>query len=216
MKKILLGFFPACLALAVFFWFRDSVAAPAGSLFDDRVGMVLAFGRLAGIVGAAGVMGQLLLMSRAGWLEPLFGPGRPVRIHHIAGLVIPLALLVHPPLVVWHHAMQTGNGFLAQYLSILKWEDVLAAACGEFLIITAVVLSLPFVRRRLSYKVWHTAHLGAYFGLALSIGHQLELGGDIAAEMRYFAWTWYAMLGFTAVNILWYRLIKPNLPAARA
>lgn len=169
----------------------------------------MAFGRLAGIAGALGVMGQLLLISRAKWLEPLFGLDRLTRFHHFAGLLIPLALLVHPPLVVWSHALQTGNSFIAQYLTVLGWEDVLPAALGEALILLAVFLSLPFTRRLLSYETWHRVHLGAYAGLALAIGHQLELGGDIAAELRYFAWTWYALLGFTGASILWYRLLRP-------
>lgn len=167
----------------------------------------MAFGRLAGIIAALGVMGQLLLVSRAKWLEPLFGLDRLTRYHHVFGLVIPLALLVHPPLLALHHALQTGNSFFTQYLAILKWEDIIPAAAGELLILTAVFLSLPFARRRLGYETWHTVHLGAYAGLALSIGHQLELGGDL--QVQYFAWTWYALLAFTAANILWYRLLRP-------
>jgi predicted ferric reductase len=211
MKKIFLLVFPAGVLLAVFFWYRDSVNSPVGSLFADPAGLYLAFGRLAGILGALGVMGQLLLVSRAKWLEPPFGLDRLTRYHHFFGLAIPLALLVHPALVVTYHAMQTGNSFAAQYLAVLRWEDVLAAACGEFFILLAVFLSLPFTRRRLSYERWYTAHLGAYLGLALAIGHQLELGGDVNAAPAHFAWTWYALLAFTAANTVWYRLLRPLL-----
>ena len=182
-----------------------------GSYFADKAGLALAFGRLAGITGALGVMGQLLIMSRAKWLEPLLGPGRPARPHHTAGLIIPLALLIHPPLVVWHHAMLSGNSFMAQYFAVLGWEDVLPAACGEALIIMAVIVSLPFVRRRLKYKTWHALHLAAYLGLALSITHQLNLGGDMSARYPYFHWIWYALLAFTLANALWYRLLRPRI-----
>ena len=209
MKKIFLVFFPAGAAAALYFWYFNNANSPFGSYFADRMGLAMAFGRLAGIIAMLGVMGQLLLVSRAGWLEPLFGLDRLTRRHHLAGLIIPLALLVHPPLVVWHHAMQTGNTFLAQYLAVLRWGDVLAAACGEFLIIAAVALSLPFARRRLSYEAWHNAHLGAYLGLALALGHQFSLGRDLSAELLYFAWVWYALLAFTAANVLWYRLQLP-------
>jgi predicted ferric reductase len=209
MKKILILVFPAGALLALFFWYQNCLGAPMGSLFSDQAGLFMAFGRLAGIIGALGVMGQLLLISRARWLEPLFGLDRLTRVHHFAGLLIPLALLAHPPLVAWSHALQTGSAFFAQYLAILKWDDVLPAAAGEALILLALFLSLPFARRRLSYEAWHRAHLGAYAGLALAIGHQLELGGDIAAELRYFAWTWYALLAFTGLTVLWYRLLRP-------
>ena len=209
MKKIFLSVFPVGPAAALCLWYFDNSAAPSGSFFSDKIGLVMAFGRLAGIVAALGVMGQLLLVSRAAWLEPLFGLDRLTRFHHKAGLIIPLALLIHPPLVVWHHVMQTGNGFIAQYLAVLGWADVLAAACGEFLIIVAVILSLPFARHRLSYEAWHRAHLGAYIGLALSIGHQLELGMDLNAGLPYFVWTWYALYIFTLVNLAWGRALKP-------
>ena len=209
MKKFLLLIFPAGALLVVFFWYNNCLNGPLGSLFTDQAGLFMAFGRLAGIIAALGVMGQLLLISRARWLEPLFGLDRLTRVHHFAGLIIPLALLVHPPLVVWSHALQTGTAFFSQYLAVLKWEDILPAAAGEALILIAVLLSLPFTRRRLSYEAWHRAHLGAYAGLALSIGHQLELGGDIAAELRYFAWTWYCLLAFTGLTVLWYRLLRP-------
>jgi predicted ferric reductase len=209
MKKLLLLVFPAGALLAVTFWYYNSLNSPVGSLFSDQAGLLLALGRLAGIIGALGVMSQLLLISRAKWLEPLFGLDRLTRVHHFNGLVIPFALLVHPPLVVWYQSLQTGDGFLAQYLAVLKWDDVLAAASGEFLILTAVALSLPFTRRRLSYEAWHRAHLLAYAGLALAIGHQLSLGGDLAAELRYFAWTWYVLLAFTGLTVLWYRLLRP-------
>lgn len=207
MKIISLLFFPAGALLAFYFWRQDCLNAPVGSLFEDKAGLLMAFGRLAGLTAVLGVLGQLLLVSRAKWLEPLFGLDRLTRYHHVFGLIIPLALLAHPPLVVLHHVMQTGNSFPAQYLAILKWDDVLPAAVGALLIITAVLLSLPFARRRLSYQAWHTVHLGIYAGLALSIGHQLELGGDL--QESYFAWTWYALLAFTAANLLWYRLLRP-------
>ena len=214
MKKILLAVFPALAAAVLALWYYDNSAAPMGSFFADRAGLIMAFGRLAGIIGALGVMGQLLVMSRAAWLEPLTGPGLPVKWHHRAGLAIPLALLVHPPLVVWHHALQSEIPFVEQYFSTLRWAYVPAAALGEALIIAAVALSLPFARRRLAYGAWHKIHLAIYAGLALSIGHQLEIGGDLSAEKPYFAWAWYSLLSFTAANAAWYRLIKPRLERA--
>lgn len=211
MKKFLLAVFPALALTALCLWYYDNSTAPAGSFFVDEAGLLMAFGRLAGIVGALGVMAQLLLVSRAGWLEPLFGLDRLTRFHHAAGLLVPLALLVHPPLVVWSHALQAGSSFLSQYLVVLKWDDILPAAAGELLIITAVLLSLPFARRRLGYEAWHTVHLVSYLGLAMAIGHQLAYGGDLNSGRAWFAWTWYALLAFTAANLLWYRLLRPLL-----
>jgi DMSO/TMAO reductase YedYZ heme-binding membrane subunit len=74
-----------------------------------------------------------------------------------------------------------------------------------------VLLSLPFARRRLSQTAWYRTHLAVYLGLALAVGHQLELGGDLTAEKPWFSWAWYALLAFTAANAAWFRLLKPRL-----
>ena len=208
MKKLLLAVFPSGALLLVGLWAYNSLNSAMGSLFADRAGLLLAFGRLAGIAGGLGVMAQLLLVSRAKWVEPLFGLDRLTRYHHLCGLVIPLALLAHPPLIVLYHAELTDSAFLSQYLAMLKWDYVPAAAAGGALLLAAVFLSLPFARRRLSYERWHTAHLGAYLGLALTLGHQINLGGDLAASVL-FSRAWFALLAFAGLNLAWYRFLKP-------
>lgn len=211
MKKLTLAVFPLLAAAALALWYYDNAYAPMGSFFAESSGRVMALSRFCAVLGALGVMGQLLVMSRASWLEPLTGPGLPVNWHHRAGLAIPLLLIAHPPLAAWHHAQASGIGFMAQYRAMLGWEDVLPAAAGEFLILAAVLLSLPFARRRLPPGAWHKTHLAVYLGLALTIGHQLELGGDLNADKPWFAWAWYALLAFTAANAAWFRLVKPRL-----
>jgi len=209
-KKILFLLFPAGAALVLGLWCYDCLNAPMGSLFGDPSGLLLAFGRLAGIVAAAGILAQLLLISRVKWLEPLYGLDRLTKVHHVLGLAIPFALVLHPSLLILHHAGQGGISFLAQYKEILGWEDALAASAGSVLILLAVALSLPSVRRRLDYEVWHYSHLLLYAGLGLAVGHQLELGGDINFN-PLFARTWYALYFFTLANLFWGRFLKPLL-----
>lgn len=211
MKKLTLAVFPLLAAAAVALWYYDNAYDPMGSFFAEPLGRAMALSRLCAVLGALGVMGQILTMTRAPWLEPLTGPVLPVKWHHRAGLLIPLLLLAHPALAVWHHAQAAGRSFLAQYRAMLGWEDIVAAVVGEVLIIAAVLLSLPFARRRLSPALWHKTHLAVYLGLALTIGHQLDLGGDLNAEKPWFAWAWYALLVFTAANAAWFRLIRPRL-----
>lgn len=213
MKKILLLFYPAAAAATLVLWGVESFSS---GLFYGKAGLALAFGRLAGITAALGVAGQALSMTRASWLEPLTGAFPPVKWHHRAGLAIPLALLVHPPLIVWHHALKNDRAFAAQFLSILRWEDVPAAAAGAVLLVTAALVSLPFFKNRLGYPAWKYLHLLTYAGLALAIGHQLEQGGDLTGPKPFFAAAWYAMLGFTALNALWWRLLKPALAGRQA
>ncbi len=204
MKKVLLFFFPAAAIAALCLWGLNSYSS---GLFLGKAGLVLALGRLAGITAALAIAAQLLSMSRASWLEPLLGNFLPVKWHHRAGLAIPLVLLAHPPLIALHHAFKNDRAFAAQFLSILSWEDVPAAAAGLAVLLLAVLLSLPALKNRLGYPAWNKLHLLTYAGLALSVGHQLEQGGDV--EKPYFAAAWYAVLVFTALNALWWRLLKP-------
>lgn len=205
MRKAFLAVFPVLAAAALWLWLAENGAG--------RTEPVLALARLAGIAGALGVMGQLLVMTRAPWLEPLTGGVLPVKWHHRAGLLIPLALLVHPPLAAWHQSRLSGVSFPEQYLSMLGWDYVPSAAAGEALIITAALLSLDFVRKRLPYGVWHKLHLCVYAGLALSLGHQFALGGDFSSGSPWFAAAWCGLLVFCGASALWYRGIKPRLGA---
>ena len=200
--------FPAGVAAAICLWAVDCVNAPTGSLFDDGTGLFLAFGRLAAMLAVSGILTQVLLVSRAKWLEPLFGLDRLTKAHHISGLIIPFALLLHPPLIILHHAGREGVSFLAQFGTILGWEDVPAAAAGAVLVFGAVLMSLQAVRRRFTYEVWHSSHLFLYAALGLAAGHQLGLGGDINND-PYFAGVWYALYAFVLANLLWGRALKP-------
>jgi predicted ferric reductase len=207
-KKILLILFPAGVLSALGLWFFDCLNSPLGSLFEDTSVIFLALGRLAGLVAAAGILAQLLLVSRAKWLEPFFGLDRLTKAHHVSGSLIPFALAFHPVLITLHHARQGGVSFLAQYRIILGWEDIPLAGAGAFLIIAAVIISLPVIRRRLNYEKWHTSHLFLYAGLGLAVGHQFELGGDIRGN-SHFAGAWYALYAFALANLAWGRVLKP-------
>src|SRR3989339_986143 len=118
MKKILFALFPAGVLAALFLWAANS---SDGGLFQETSGLLLAFGRLAGILAAAGVLAQVLLVSRVKWLEPLYGLDRLTKAHHLLGLAVPFALMLHPVLLTLHHAGQSGLPFLTQYRAILGW-----------------------------------------------------------------------------------------------
>ncbi len=179
-----------------------------GSLFEYPAGRLLAFGRLAGMSASLGILAQLLLVSRAKWVEQLFSPGRIIGAHHFRGLLIPMFLVLHPVLIVMVSAVQNDISFFAQYRKMISWQGVPAGAAGMLIIFAAVFISLGPVKRRLNFKVWKGFHLALYAGLGLIIGHQLELGGDINGNF-YLAVIWYALYGFVLLTLAWCRFIKP-------
>ena len=207
MRKLLLATGPAVLLAVAGLWAWDCVQAPSGNMFTEG-GLLLALGRLAGLLAACAVLAQLVLVSRAAWLEPVFGLDRLARVHHFVGAAVPLGLLSHPVLVTLAHARKDEVPLLEQFGKILGWEDTAAAAAGMACILTAAALSLPPLRRRLSYERWHAFHLLGYLGLGLALGHQLALGGDIA-DNPWFGRLWVGLLAFAAANVLGYRFARP-------
>ncbi len=207
-RKALAALFPALSAAALCLWLRDSFLPPMGNLFADRAGTLLALARLAGLLGALGLMWQLLFMSRADWLAPLRGPSPPLR-HHRLGLFIPLLLLAHPALMLAHYSLQSGASFRRQLAVMLGWSGIPAALLGAAVIIAVVLISPAPLQRRIPYPVWRRVHLAVYAGLALAVAHQFSQGGDLSAGKYYFQAVWAALLVFTAAASSWYRLLKP-------
>jgi predicted ferric reductase len=200
------------LLLTLGFWFQNQTRQPLGNaLTGDLAGRLLAYGRLAGLLAAFGLLLQLVLVGRITWVERVFGLDRLTRLHHIVGFSLALFLLSHPVLVTAGHALQGGVSWSEQLLDFFRnWEDVLAAAIGLALLLAAVGFSIAIIRSRLPYEAWYATHLTIYIALALAFGHQLAVGYDFLAN-RAFAFYWYALYAFVFGNLLYYRVLRPLL-----
>jgi len=139
-------------------------------------GTLLAWGRAAGLLGAAGLLVQVGLVARARRLERRFGQERLTRWHRVLGPAVALVLLAHPALLLAARAAKTRAPWLDLLSAVWGWEYVPEACAGLALILAAAALSLSALRRRLSYEAWKLAHGLIYLGLALSLPHQLTLG----------------------------------------
>ncbi len=208
MKKVPFFVFSSAVLAVIGLWFSNSLNSPMGSLFEYPAGRLLAFGRLAGISASLGIMAQLLLVSRAKWVEQLFSPGRFLKAHHFEGLLIPAFIFAHLALIVMSSAVQNDLSFFAQYRKMLGWRGIQAGAAGMAVVLAAVFMSLGPVKRRFNFKVWRGLHLALYAGLVFIISHQMKLGGDINGSF-YFAMVWYALYGFVLLTLVWGRSIKP-------
>ncbi len=211
MKRIaLFALLAAQLAVIGGFWAWNHVRHPLGNMLAGGLAeQLLAYGRLAGLLAAFGALLQLVLASRAGWIGHVFGLDRQLRLHHVLGPLVFLPLAAHPVLLAYGHAMQADTGAWAQTLDFLRyWKGVAAAAAGLALMLAAGALSMPGVRRRLRYEVWHATHLTFYLAIALAFGHQLSVGSDFT-DNRWFAGYWTALYAFVFGNLLWHRLLRP-------
>lgn len=192
------------------FWYWNHAHHPLGNrLVGDAAGQLLAWGRLAGLLAAYGILLQLILIGRVKWVERAFGLDRLSRLHHVVGFALIVFLVAHPMLVTLGHAMQAETGPWAQFLDFCRaWEGVLAAAIGLAIMLVALGFSVAIVLKRLRYEVWYATHLTFYIAIALAFGHQLEVGSDFT-DNRWFAAYWYALYAFTFGNLICYRFIRP-------
>lgn len=199
--------------MIVGFWGWDHINHPIGNqLTGDRVGQILALGRLAGLFAAFGALLQILLSSRIRWLDRAFGFDRLTRFHHIVGFSLAVTLVAHPVLVLAGHAAQAGVSLPEQEVDFLRnWEDVAAAAIGLVLMMAALIFSVAVVLTRINYELWHATHMVLYLAVAIAFGHQLAVGMDFTLGNAWFKYYWVGLYVFVVLNLVIYRIAIPFL-----
>ncbi len=184
----------------------------AGSWTDlrsgDIAGQLLAAGRLAGLLLTTMTLLQLLLMSRAPWIEQAFGLDKLARVHHTLGKYFILPLVAHPVLITAAYATYAGLPFFKQYLSMLQYEDMLGAVVGFWLFLGIIIYSILQVWKRWNFERWYYVHLALYLAVAVSFGHQLELGGDFTNSPVATIY-WFALYASVALTIGVFRFALP-------
>jgi len=211
MKKLMWWMLLASqLFIIIAFWAWQHVHHPMGNqLAADVASQCLAYGRLAGLLAAFGILLQLILTGRIKWVERTFGLDRMFRLHHVVGFSLVVLLVAHPFLLTLGRARESSVSYAAQFLDFVRnWDGVLAAVIALVIMLAALVLSVAIVRRRLAYELWHVTHCAFYLAVALAFFHQVEVGGDLVGNpwfMRY----WYALYIFVFGNLLFFRIIRP-------
>lgn len=194
------------LLVVTYFWWHGS-----GSLFgQDGSSAMLAMGKLCGLILVSLVMLQLLIMSRAPWIEQVFGLDKLARVHHKVGRYFIIFLTLHPLLIILSYSRFAEVSMVAQYLTFLNNDDLLQASIAFFLFLGIIIYSLLVVWKRWNFERWYYVHLAMYLAIVLSWGHQLEMGGDFSAS-TVFTYYWYLTYAFVGINLLYFRFLKPVL-----
>jgi len=198
---LLLVFLPVA-----FFWY-------SGSFYSLTLGgssTLIALARLAGLLAAFLALLQLVLIGRVKWLDREFGHDKLARFHQTNGKLVYSFLILHVFLVLWGYGATRGVSFLAQLNDFILTSDDLAQAVMAFGLFTFVVaLSIAIVRRRLKYEFWYYVHLLTYAAIALSFGHQTELGEDFS--QAFFTPYWYLLYAFAFGHLIYFRFVRPLL-----
>ncbi len=217
MKKaacLLLAGSQALIVISAWLWFHTH--HPLGNLLTgDAEGQALAWGRLAGLLAAFGVLAQIVLIGRARWVGQAFGLDRLTRLHHTLGFALVLLLALHLALVTWGHARQADATLWEQTLDFCKnWRWLAAALAGLALMAAALATSVLVLRRRLRYEIWYATHLVLYAAIALTFPHQIAVGSDFTDHPAFKAY-WILLYALVLALLLVCRFGRPVLLALR-
>jgi predicted ferric reductase len=195
----------AVFSIIIYSWWHFS-----GSLFSSGLpsNTILGVARLIGLVAAALLLLQLILIGRVKWVESVFGLDKLSRIHRLNGYIILSLILLHPFLITLSYSMINEVGYVSQFTAFLiHWDDVLLALLGYLTLIGTIFLSISIVRRRLKYEWWYYVHIFNYVAVILIFFHTKETTPD--AQSIPWLIFWYGLYAFTFLNVLWFRFMSP-------
>ena len=164
---------------------------------------------LSGLLTSAIALLALVLVGRPLSLERRFGLDRMFVWHRILGDSMGLLLGIH--VAAGTVAWAAESGWINAIIDLTGQMPYMALAfVGALLIGVVTISSLKSIRQKLSYETWYFIHMLAYLGMAISFGHEIYLGSDLAGDnvARYF-WVGLhvAVLSLMVVS-RWGRTIK--------
>jgi predicted ferric reductase len=192
------------LAASLMLWWLDTPARSLGTTGD----VLLAVGRITGIAGGFVLLFQVLLMSRAAWLERWIGAHSIMVWHRELGGYLFFAIVTHAVTTLVAYSDLGERPFLAEAWDIVTgWPDMLNATLAALLLIGVTVVSIRGVRRTMSYETWYYLHLSAYLIVVLGYAHQFSTGEQLSDGLGW--WFWTGLHVFVIANLAWGRIIGP-------
>jgi predicted ferric reductase len=205
------GFLAANIILILAMWIRHGGLDQLGTI----AGLATATGQLTALIGTFLSLIQLLLMSRAPWLDAAFGRDRLAFAHRWIGFATVWLIVGHAIFTTIGFAMSSGESVLGElWLLITTWDFVLMATVSLGLLIAVAVTSVRLARRSMSYETWYGIHLYAYLAIALGFAHQLVVGTDFVDDpiARIY---WIALYVMTIGTLIAFRFGAPVLANLR-
>jgi predicted ferric reductase len=201
----LVGFLGANVVIIVVMWVRHGGLERLGTVAEAATGV----GQLTGLLGTFLALLQLLLMSRAPWLDRSFGRDRLTAAHRWVGFGALWLVGAHAVFTTLGFALADGRSFLGEaWTLITTWDFVLMATVSLGLFAAVGITSIRRARRRISYETWYGIHLYAYLAIALGFAHQLVVGSDFIDDpiARIY---WIALYAATFGLLIGFRVATP-------
>jgi predicted ferric reductase len=175
----------------------------------DPAGWFTATGQLTALIGTYVALVQLVLMSRAPWIDRVLGTDRIATWHRWLGFTCLWLLVGHAVFTTVGYALGDGSGVVEElwtFLTAYPW--VLMATVGLVLLIAVAASSMRATRRRLSYETWYGIHLYAYLAIALAFLHELVVGTDFIDDQVAVGY-WVALYVVAFAPLVWFRVLAP-------
>ena len=169
--------------------------------------LLIAYGRLSGLLLEYFILLQLILIGRIVFIEKIFGHDRLNRIHRLVGYCLAFFLISHPLLLSIGYSQSLQIPPTHQFVNFLfDWENVGFAFLAVLLLIGIIIFSISRIRRKVKYESWHFVHLFTYLAVGLAFGHQIETA-DLSYGPALYYWL---VLNFVIFGlVLFYRWLKP-------
>ncbi|MCL1869176.1 MAG: ferredoxin reductase family protein [Promicromonosporaceae bacterium] len=166
-------------------------------------------GELCGLLGSYLVCVLLVLVSRAPWVERVFGLDHLVGWHRSLGTTVVLLVGTHVVLASVGGVFRDSNPLWAEVPHMLVTvPDLEAGWVGTGLFLLGGLASSRVLRRVLRYETWWTLHLALYVGIYLGFWHQLTAGfhfvSNPAARLA-----WILLYSAAGATVVTWRVIRP-------
>jgi predicted ferric reductase len=203
------------LFFTIVFWFALATSlelwwlgTAAGSL-NDTAAVLLAVGRITGMVAGFVLLAQILLMSRIGWLERWLGAHTVLIWHRELGGYLLVTVLVHMAATIMGYATGSQIPILGEtWMMISADRDMVTATLATALLIAIALMSIRGLRRLMSYEKWYYIHVTSYLVVILAYGHQFTAGRELM-EPGFGRIYWTGLHLFVAGCLVWGRLVQP-------
>jgi predicted ferric reductase len=174
-----IGFLAANLILILLMWVSHGGLDQLGTIG----GVATAVGQLTALSGTFFALVQLVLMSRAPWIDHAFGRDRLTWAHRWVGFAAVWLIVAHFVFTTLGFAIQDGRDVVGEAVAIITtMEFMLMATVSLVLFIVIAISSVRLARHRISYESWYGIHLYTYLAIALGFAHQLVVGTDFADD----------------------------------
>ena len=171
-------------------------------------GILTAIGQVTALYATYLVLIQLVLLSRAPWLDQVFGQDNITVAHRRIGLSVLALLSGHVIFSTLGYAWSGAMSPIDEFVLLLGFPYIVPALIGTVLFFMIGLSSLPKIRAWLSYETWYYLHLWSYVAVAAAFLHQIFLGVDFVDD-QVASLYWIVLYLATAVLVVAFRFWGP-------